>query len=183
MWTARSFSTLLLSLSGLRRHGRKIKDRICLSFYVTEGNSGLEEISLPGGDPYLDFWTKHLTQIYDKGAYTSFLRENNWIKKRFPNIVKRSPVDRTLVFDDIFSRLVKGFNGLWFDGFIGDAFERAVRKVQLKKMSGNNDSLAKEPDSRVIISDAVLKFHENDRRGELKDRLRRKKEELMNLKP
>ncbi len=178
IWTARSISTLLLHIFGLRRHGKKIKDRICLSFYITEDRRYIRDIALPDNDPYLDFWIKNLNQLYDKGLYSYFLKDNDWLKKRFPNMIKISPVDSWTVKDNFFSNMVKRVNGLWFDNFLGDMVEKAFKKIQIYKMSGNKSSLSSQPDSRVLISDDILKFHENDRRREFKKRLNDKKKEI-----
>lgn len=177
MWTSRLLATLFIHLRGIRRHGQKVKDRICLSFYAVSDKSGLKEIALAGGDPYLEFWAKHLRQLYDKGSYAEFLKNNPWLKERFPNAGRQSPPFSRIVKDNFFSKAFKRANSWWFDTFLGDALESFFRWAQLKKMSANKNSLASEPDTRVLISDGILKFHENDRRKELKQKLKEKKKE------
>ena len=54
----------------------------------------------------------------------------------------------------------KNIQGVLFYGRVGDWLEKIAKKMQLKKMAKNTESLAKENDSRVIISDTMLKFHE-----------------------
>ena len=49
-------------------------------------------------------------------------------------------------------------------GFFGDIGESFFKYIQLAKMSANKQSIAKEKDSRVVINDKMLKFHENERR-------------------
>lgn len=178
IWFSRFLITILIHLFGLRRHGKRIADRICLSFYATDNNLDLGNIALPEADPYMNFWIKYLRPIYNDGVYEKFFQENSWVKDRLPNVLKQNPVSRELVLDNIFSKAFKGLNGLWFDSFIGNVLEKLSKKVQLNKMSYNKVSVSKENDTRVIISDDILKFHENDRRQEIKDNLHKKLREL-----
>jgi len=57
--------------------------------------------------------------------------------------------------------------------------ELFLKKVQIEKMSKNNKSLAKENDTRVIISDNMLKFHENDRRDFYQNKFKQQLEEIL----
>ena len=50
------------------------------------------------------------------------------------------------------------------NGISGEKLEKKSRQWQREKMSANVESLQSFPDSRVIINDSMLKFHENDRR-------------------
>lgn len=178
IWTSRLLATLLIHLSGLRRYGKNIKDRICLSFYMSDKDLDFKRISLDGGDPYMEYWLKYLRPIYNDDIYKKLIKDNYHLRERFPNIIKQNPTTRELTTDDIFSKIIKKLNSLWFDSFMGDIIEKILKNIQLRKMSGNTESLAHIGDGRVIISDQVLKFHENDRRQEIKDSLNKKLQEL-----
>jgi hypothetical protein len=52
--------------------------------------------------------------------------------------------------------------------------------MQLAKMKMNLHSLQNEADTRVVISDEMLKFHENDRREEYRDKWLEKCNKIFN---
>jgi len=176
MWLTRLAVTLLVQLLGVRRHGKKISNRLCLSFYVTEDRLNLSEVRNQS-DPYFYYWLATLTPLYDDGCYKKFINENNWIKGCLPNFSEAEINRKHQVMDNWFSKLIKALDGLWFYSFFGSTLERLARSPQRKKMAKNLSSLAGEPDSRVIISDTILKFHESDRREEF----RRAWEEMFRL--
>jgi len=165
MWLTRLAVTLLIQLLGVRRHGEYISNRLCLSFYVTDDRLNLAEVRHQT-DPYFYYWLATLVPLYDDGCYEKFMKENRWVLDYLPNFLTGIINPRHQVNDSRSSRVIKMLDGLWFYSFIGTAAEQLARSLQRKKMAGNLSSLANEPDSRVIISDTILKFHESDRREE-----------------
>lgn len=169
MWLTRALVTIILHFFKLRRHGKKITNRICLSFYTTKDNLNLENLALKDIDPYFYHWFLDLTPIYGQETYEEFFKENNWLKNIFPNSFHKKMCDQKTVKDN-FLTLFGRINGrIILAGFIGDFLEKFAKKIQLKKMSYNLNSLSAKNDSRVIIDDKILKFHESDRREEFKN--------------
>ena len=148
----------------LRRHGRKITDRLCLSFYVSENDLNFSKIKIIDNDIYLVYWIANLFSLYDRGIYDKFLAQNEWIKNQLPNYLPKTGSFWRKIDDHKLSQLSFKIWEYFLGGSLGDQLEKRLKKIQLFKMSQNNRSLAKENDSRVIISDTMLKFHENDRR-------------------
>lgn len=164
IWLARFLATLALSLFGLRRTKRRIKDRICLSFYLADDNLNLEKITIKD-DIYLIYWLDNLIPVYDhEELHQSVLDANRWVKRYLPNGMRawvgangRSPVQR----------IKKLFEKMW-GGKYGDLLEKQAKAIQRAKMKRNYQSAQNENDTRVIVSDSMLKFHETDRREEYK---------------
>jgi hypothetical protein len=170
IWLTRFLVTVIAQIFGLRRHGNMITDRICLSFYVSEDGMDLSGLILENGDPYFTFWVPDLMPVYDDGVMGKFWEANFWVRELLPNASMPELNPRFRVYDDVFSSVWKRINSVWFDGFVGELMNSVLKKLQMKKMSLNTHSLASKQDSRVVISDEVLKFHEEDRRAEYKKR-------------
>lgn len=171
MWLTRLFTTLVTQALRLRRHGNKIADRVCLSFYVSEDNMDLSTVSYKN-DPYFDYWLAWLMPIYDcDNCYRDFWQKNYWLKHNLPNIFKVHTGDERTIRDNYFSGILKRVNAFWFDSYAGDTIERFCKKIQMAKMANNYSSVASADDTRVVISDKMLKFHEEDRREEYKKRM------------
>ena len=62
----------------------------------------------------------------------------------------------------------------------GDLIEAQAKGAQLAKMKMNYNSAQNIPDTRVIVSDSMLKFHENDRREEYREKWLEKCREISN---
>jgi len=174
MWIIRALVTAIIHLARLRRHGKKIADRVCLSFYVTKDNLNLKNISLKGEDPYLYYWLANLVPIYERNTYSLFFQKNSWLKEFLPNIFPKEMSHYKKIEESSSLTFLREIVKVMYDGPLGDFLEKLARNLQLKKMSYNINSVASKEDSRVIISDAILKFHENDRREEFRTRLKEK---------
>lgn len=172
MWLTRALATLVLHFTRLRRHGNKIANRICLSFYVTDDNLNLENIALKPVDPYFNCWLAFLEPLYGLGVYQEFWLANAWIKKYLPNVFATMTNQARVVNDSWFSILWKMFESFWFNSFLGGWLELLAKKIQFSRMSKNSSGPG------VIINDKVLKFHENDRREFFREQLRIKKNYL-----
>ena len=176
IWLVRMFVTLLMSITNLRRGRRKIADRVCLSFYVTENSLNLSGVSLDPPDVYLIYWLLMLLPVYGGAEYyRRVLAENSWtrdfVKNNRANYSLSSILEVKLNKLEFFSHsAVEKI----FSGRTGEALNGFCKKIQLKKIAGNHDYRRRALGIGVVVNDEMLKFHENDRRAEYRERWREK---------
>jgi hypothetical protein len=162
LYLTRFLVTAILNLFRLRRHDGRIIDRLCLSFYITDDNLNLSKIKSATSDHYLSYWLANLTPVYDRHCYSKILSSNHQLLSRFKNFSQLG-FGRVIV-DGWFNRLVYQTSEFFLEGWFGSGLEWIFSKIQILKMSYNNKSLARCDDTRVVINNKMLKFHENDRR-------------------
>ena len=164
LYLVRFLLTAITSVLGLRRHDWKIANRFCLSFYLDDQNLNLENIQICHEDIYLKYWINTVLPVYDEGIFQDFCAENSWLDDSLSNRYSYNPGLRRRI--EIRKMYGKKALEKFLSGKMGDWIEAIFKRIQLAKMSHNKMSLSKENDSRVIISDHMLKFHEGDRRLE-----------------
>jgi hypothetical protein len=141
IWLVRFFCVGLSKLLNRRPTAKNKRDKICLSFYISTNHLNLDDLRLPGGDPYFHYWLRGLVLLYNKKrTYEQFLAANNLQPSEAS--VPKEPKN-----------------------IFGDYLERLVKRWQLKIMP----TVLKEQMNRssgVVVSDAVLKLYAVDRRAE-----------------
>jgi hypothetical protein len=161
MWLTRILITGIFQILGVRRHGKHVAGRFCLSFFCTTeamdfGNIAIED------DVYLKVWVNHLKPIVDiGGCYEKFLRVNTGWMEVFPDTTGGNTR-----FRSIEKPLRKDRLEWWWDGL--DSLFRAVfEPVTLREF----ERLGKP--WGVIVTEDMLKFHPGDRRKEVRDGVRK----------
>src|SRR3989339_1120485 len=157
IWTSRFF--LVFPFALLRRRPTKqtaepVSDPFCFSFFITHNELQLESLNIHPKDYYLAYWTKSLVPLFDKDKHlTSLEAVNQWSSVLLPNARLRSEhhthQTKRLVQLPIQPRLL----------------ERLYRSIQRRRMPAELVALANQ-DTRVVVDDNMLKFHDNDRREE-----------------
>lgn len=141
IWLARFFCAGLTKLLNRRPTSSNKRDKICLSFYVSVVHLNLDDLRLPGGDPYFHYWLRSLVLLYNKKrTHEQFLAANN---------LQVGETDARQEPKNIF----------------GDYLEQMAKNWQLKIMP----TVLREQMNRstgVVVSDAVLKLYAVDRRAE-----------------
>lgn len=164
LFLCRFFTTLFFHILGIRRHGKKIKDRFCLSFYTTEDNLDIASLALKPYDIYLAYWLTSLVPIIDKDIYKKLLIQNkNWLADYFDantlerfskkhNTPQKQPILEIL--QKIQEQIWETSWGRWCEKKMADYQKGRIKKhyTQLKNTSG------------IIIAEKMLKFHNEDRR-------------------
>jgi len=165
LWWSRLVITLAATSLRVRRHDKRIIDRVCLSFYMADNHLNLADIALKPIDPYLVYWLATLAPIYDNlGIYNQLLQANSWLSEYLPNFW---PVDlnaRRQVKDNACINFSKNFDQLVLGGVFGDWLEKLAKLVQAKKIKRYFGPTIDEPNTNVVINSSMLKFHKTDRR-------------------
>lgn len=173
VWTARFFCIMIVSLFGKRplRPGVKgngmepakslrNKDKICLTFFLSEDNLDLEKYKIAARDVYLMRWIRAIKPLYSENAIdTEFYHQNGFAFQGKEEITRAPfiPNYKRRIRQSFFLKpLVNYFS-------IGEPF---YKWLQLKIMPLPLKMGAFAWDSAVIVSDKILKFHTNDRRLE-----------------
>lgn len=166
IFTAKFFLTIILQILGLRRHGRKVKGRFCLSFYCAEDALSLDKILLPEMDIYLAYWMIANLPVYgSRELWAKFICDNeNWIGRYFgADVSRRMNVGCFSCGKDLFKRmkewLLEGRIGEFLENILKRHFSRQFEKR--KALFSSNAS--------VIVSSEMLKYHNNDRRRHYQD--------------
>lgn len=170
VWQSRFWITGFLTLFRLRPEPDKTQDTICPTFFVDEDNLDLKRLAFEN-DIYLSYWVKQLVPVYNEGVYDKFIKANLWADKRLPNCLPISPASRR--FLEKIGWLKKIINAIGY--FLP---EHLFKKYQLKVMPEGLKQVANK-DSRVVVKDYMLKFHDNDRRLLFLKRWQTRKEQVL----
>lgn len=131
-------------------------DPFCFSFFSTSSSLNLEELCLPR-DYYMAFWVRSLVPIFDRdGSLTAIQTENRWASRTLPNAQPRRHHHRHVPF------VLVSLPIQW------RLTEPVFRCVQRDRLPTHLRDIA-NLDSRVVVTDDVLKFHDNDRRAQYRD--------------
>ena len=155
IWLSRFLATVVLSLARLRRHGARITNRLCLSFYVTRDALDFSSVRIVLPDVYLAYWTAELLPIYDPNGLMALIQtQNTWAKAYLPHRLEQYRLVSTYAAVGPVRRFP----------LIGGSLERLAKTIQLSYMSARGRATGEK--KGVIISDTMLKFHEQDRRAD-----------------
>jgi hypothetical protein len=180
IWVTRFFTVVIVKLLGLRASEERKRDRICLSFFVSEDALDLSGLMLPLGsgepvlanqpagkdDPYFAHWLSNLNIIYEQEdwAVDGFWQANGWLCAVLPNW---SPIIRLQTgvirggFGKLYGKIMDFLFG-WLEGYL--------ERLQMARLAPKLRELV-NLDTRVRMDDSVLKLHDNDRRGEFREKL------------
>jgi len=152
IWLTRLFCAGIAKILNRRPTPKNKKDKICLSFYISEENLNLDNLQMANGDPYFFFWLRSLVLLYNKDkVYEKFLVANCLPLSE----ISAQSLDSVPAVKQKTAGLNKTFN----------YFERVAQKIQLIVMSpalkkAMNNSIG------VVISDNILKLYLHDKRLE-----------------
>lgn len=163
IWSVKFWSMLLFSLKWAKRFWKNIRKKVCLSFFITSDYLNLYSISLPTVDIYLAYWISHLVLIYqpNETVNKSFFSQNKWVKWILPNFQEKQTI--SLWIDPLYwnTKFKNVLEKIW-SWFFWDIFERFLKILQ-KTVIRLKIIINSEKNKDVIISDYMLKFHQDIR--------------------
>lgn len=180
LWFVRLASVALMLLAGLRITKKTKTNKIDLSFYLADTHLDLADLRFGETDTYFYYWMAQLIPIYDPDNFFRYiLSENTWVRERLPHATDECALsDRFRVDSGWLHAMWWRFWNIFFSGPIARMSNRLAKKIQAARIEKNFGALRNLPDTRVVITDEVLKFHTNDRRGEY---CRKWKERILNI--
>ncbi|MFA5109502.1 MAG: hypothetical protein WC458_03090 [Patescibacteria group bacterium] len=163
IWLSRLYCAGWAKILNRRPTATDKKDKICLSFYISEDRLNLDDLRLTGADPYFDHWRGNLVLLYNKEEmFNRFLRAND-----LPDIRPAAPMSG-LTPADRRPGILDSFN---------NRLEGIAKKLQLKIMSPALKAAMNNSDG-VVINDRVLKLYRRDRRREYAEKYGQKINEI-----
>ena len=164
IWSVRLMVTFLIWIMGEWRHKEKISARICLSFYVSDNFLNLRPLAINPYDIYLAHWIAQLRPVFcQKNIYAEFISQNFWVRDyllnfgQFPNFYH--PEFKASKIATWFRGVCEGVLSSW----LGNLKEKILCFFQKKKIS--RKLVEHDIPTAVVVSENVLKFHENDKRA------------------
>lgn len=149
-WTTRFLATIP-AIVLRQRPGECAQHPLCLSFFVSTDALDLSGLKLDADDPYFALWFATLapTVIRDD-VFANVWGANGWLRSRLPNA---EPVRRASAF----RVRAKGRPGRipWLESW--------AERMQRRRFPKHIRELM-NVDTRVVVTNSVLKFHDNDRR-------------------
>ncbi|HCJ45540.1 MAG: hypothetical protein COZ27_00565 [Candidatus Moranbacteria bacterium CG_4_10_14_3_um_filter_41_65] len=148
IWIGRTLLTGFLHLIGKRRHGRKIQDRACLNYFVTEDNLEIGTKDLFSAHEY-----RFLIPMYNERLFQKFELKNRWIAEYRPHF-SLTAIPHLLMAKDISQRkkvqdfLEKIFDGLHLEVWLASWQGEKIRRNPKTSIEG---SLIKADDHSLIF--------------------------------
>ncbi len=153
IWSTRLLLAGALALMHARP-GERAKDPMCLSFFVADDRLDLSAVKIGSDDPYFLFWLATLSPILDRSDILSKLRAaNGWMRPTLPHARSVLRAQAYRVEGVCVLPNVRGIER------IAERMQRARFPLNLRTMMN--------ADTRVVVTDSMLKFHHNDRRHEI----------------
>lgn len=157
IWITRFLAVLPFKLLGLRP-GQSTRDPICFSFFAADDRLAMKGLKIGKRDLYFAQWMHSLVPVMDRGVFRRVALQNGWVNRSFPNSF---PVQ---------TARPRTTRPTAHRGDAAHLFESLAKGFQVRRLPPTIRSMMNN-DTRVIIDDGMLKFHEGDRREEFMERL------------
>lgn len=154
LWFTRFWLVLPFVLFKARPNIRSSMPAFCFSYFVTEDALSFESSRLHENDYYFAYWFASMVPLFDRQHIGERMEKANiWVHRLLPQTMLRKAhkQHKPLKLAPIF--------------FSVPMLEPLYRWLQEKRFPVSIRLLANK-DTRVIVSDTVLKFHDQDRRAE-----------------
>ena len=165
IWTTRLFIGAAAKLFGVQPRGDEVRDAWCFSYFIADDALDLSSHQLAHDDPYFRYWFLSLLPFVDDGIGADLWKANAEIRRRHPL------AERWIVSPDLSVPLP------WVRWPFHSLMENITRHIQRRLLPKVVQELQNQ-DSRVIVTDAALKFHVEDARSVFRDRYRARAKEL-----
>lgn len=148
IWTGRTLVTLFAHLIGKRRYGKKIVNRLCLNYFVTDSSLEVMTKDLFSANEYM-----FLIPLFGWDVYHRFQIKNQWIRDMKPSYDLEEIPRLKMMEDDFFSKKIRKFGELllgavWIEG--------VLRKIEKKRILKNPKT--HQEGSLVYAEDDALVF-------------------------
>ncbi len=172
IFTGRLLVTLVIHLLGRRRYGKKIRNRICLNYFITTGSLEIKRQDLFAANEYSFIYPLFGFDIYKKFSMVNI----GWIRKYKPNF-EYGDLEPAKYFirGETFRGIQKAFEGL-INLFRGDRIETWLKKKQIKKIERN--PLTYRQGGYVEYNDNNLVFLPSPQGPKTKERYKNRLEEM-----
>lgn len=166
LYLARTMIAALLLATGLKRHGKKVANRVCITFFVSTEGLDLQSIAFEPYDIYLAYWIHQLVPVLDDGhTHQDVLAANSWINTYLPSAPESSIPTRP-------PSLTAKLQERLFGTFVGELLEQRLGKWQkariLRKSKApeleDGASTEEREHVQIVATDQMLKLHEKERR-------------------
>jgi predicted nucleotidyltransferase len=148
IFIGRTLLTLAVHLLGRRRHGKKIANRICFNFFITDKSL---EINLK--DVFSASEYSFILPLFGFEVFQKFQKENSWIKKYKPNFQTDDLPNLKLLPD---TRAAKILRGIGEKIFSFDFIENRLKRWQTLRIM--KDPRTRRAGSMIIANDEMLVF-------------------------
>ena len=166
-WRIRSVkfrSMLFFFINWSKRSWKNIRKKICLSFFITSDHQDLYNISLPTLDIYLAYRISHLVPIYkweENSDFNSIFHHNKRIKWILPNFPEKQTISLWIKPFEWNTKTKNILEFLW-NSRLWNIFEKLIKHLQ-KAIIRLKIMINPSKNKDVIISDSMLKFHQDIR--------------------
>jgi len=168
IWLTRFLAVSLMEILGQRPSEQNLKNKICLSFYLTDDNLNLENYQSECPDIHFIYWQSQFLPIYQK-QNLDFYKKNFWCKKYIPYQIQPTANARRLIRKSV--KDIKGIKDKEKKP-LGNYFNQLAKNYQLRILPNKLKTAAKEPNTNVLLEDNIIKLHSNDKRQEYNQKWR-----------
>ncbi len=175
LWLTRFLAVSLMELLGQRPSDEKMKNKICLSFYISEDNLNLENYQSECPDIHFIYWQSQFFIVYQRNK-NNFLKNNIWSKKYLPNQIEQLANNRRAIKHD--SKTKKICENVLCE-FVKKYFNKSAKKYQLRILPTKLKVSNQQPTTDVVLENNILKLHVNDRRQEYNQKWRIKYKSIL----
>ncbi|EKE19975.1 MAG: hypothetical protein ACD_8C00073G0003 [uncultured bacterium] len=148
IWTGRTLVTGLVHFLGKRRHGKKVSDRVCLNFFITDESLEVITKDLFSASEYM-----FLFPLFGSETYHRFQIKNRWIQNMKPTYALREIDPPKIISDCAFSKNIRSLGELLLGW---NFFENFLKKVERKRIMLNPKT--HQEGSMVYANDDALVF-------------------------
>ena len=168
IWTGRTMVTAVLQLLGKRRYGKKIADRACLNFFVTDQSLEVITKDLFSANEYA-----FIFPLYGEKVFERFQIKNRWIQNMKPNYRLQEIAPLKLLQDSKLTGWVQKMG----EFFLAPVWlENVLGKLEKRKIMQNPKTL--QEDSLVYADKEALIFLPNPHGPVIFERFKKKIGEL-----